>query len=315
MRKALVIGLNNYPSSPLSGCINDAKNINELLEENGDGSPNFSTKLVTDQYNMVTKAILRESIENLFNGDNEVALLYYSGHGFISSTGGVIVTPDYKKYDEGISMTDILDLANKSKARDRIIILDCCHSGTFGTINFSRDCASLLSDGLTVLTASKASEKALETHDSGIFTALLVDALKGEAADVRGYVTPGNIYSYVDAALSPWDQRPIFKTNVSRFTPIRKVNPQIQLEKLRKLAEYFENPDKKFKLDPSYEDTDTNADKDNVAIFKDLQKFESVGLVRPVGEEHMYFAAIHNKSCMLTALGRQYWRLANEKRI
>ena len=53
----------------------------------------------------------------------------------------------------------------------------------------------------------------------------------------------------------------------------------------------------------------------NVNIFKDLQKLEGVGLVIPVGEEHMYFAAKNSKSCRLTALGYQYWRLANEKKI
>ncbi|MGF1573365.1 MAG: caspase family protein, partial [Sumerlaeia bacterium] len=41
----------------------------------------------------------------------------------------------------------------------------------------------------------------------------------------------------------------------------------------------------------------------NVAIFKDLQKMEGVGLVVPVSEEHMYYAAMNSKSCRLTALG------------
>jgi hypothetical protein len=49
--------------------------------------------------------------------------------------------------------------------------------------------------------------------------------------------------------------------------------------------------------------------------MKDLQKFEGVGLVIPVGEEHMYFAAMNSKSCRLTALGFQYWRLAKEKKL
>lgn len=51
------------------------------------------------------------------------------------------------------------------------------------------------------------------------------------------------------------------------------------------------------------------------AIFKHLQKFTSVGLVIPVDEEHMYYAAMNSKSCRLTALGYQYWRLVKEKRL
>lgn len=41
----------------------------------------------------------------------------------------------------------------------------------------------------------------------------------------------------------------------------------------------------------------------------------SVGLVIPVNAEFMYFAAINYKSCRLTALGYQYWRLVNEGKL
>jgi hypothetical protein len=42
---------------------------------------------------------------------------------------------------------------------------------------------------------------------------------------------------------------------------------------------------------------------------------QSVGLVIPIGEDYMYYAAINSKSCKLTALGYQYWRLVNEKKL
>ena len=54
---------------------------------------------------------------------------------------------------------------------------------------------------------------------------------------------------------------------------------------------------------------------ENVAVFKNLQKLQSVGLVVPVDSEYMYFAAINSKSCRLTALGNHYWKLAKDKRI
>lgn len=43
-RKALVVGIDDYPSCPLNGCVNDAEEIKNLLETNGDGSPNFEVK-------------------------------------------------------------------------------------------------------------------------------------------------------------------------------------------------------------------------------------------------------------------------------
>ena len=48
--------------------------------------------------------------------------------------------------------------------------------------------------------------------DHGLFTSLLLEALKGGAADITGHITPGGIYAYIDKALGPWEQRPVFKT-------------------------------------------------------------------------------------------------------
>jgi hypothetical protein len=263
----------------------------------------------------ITRPVLREAIEQLFSGDSDMALLYFSGHGYIKSTGGYLVTTDARKYDEGVSMDDVLTLANQSKAKNKVIILDCCHSGAMGTPSLGSASIAQLSEGLSVLTASRDTEYALEINGSGVFTSLVVDALRGGAADLRGNITPGSLYAYIDEALGAWDQRPIFKTNVTSFASLRKLPPKVPFEVMRRLTKYFTTADAEHKLDPSYEDTDQRAIPANVAIFKDLQKLQSVGLVVPVDEEFMYFAAINSKSCRLTALGYQYWRLVNEKKI
>lgn len=315
MRKALIVGINDYPNSPLHGCVNDANAIGTILESNGDGSPNFSVKMITSPSSIITRAKLREAIETLFSGESDMALLYFSGHGFIKSTGGYLVTTDAKKYDEGVSMDDVLKLANASKAKNKVIILDCCHSGAMGSPSVSGSNMSQLSEGLSVLTASRDSESAIEKSGSGVFTSLVADALKGGAADIRGNITPGSLYAYVDEALGAWDQRPIFKTNVSSFAPLRKVEPKVPLETIRKITKYFLTPNSEHSLNPTYEDSEPSAIDDNVKIFKDLQKFQSVGLVVPVDAEFMYFAAINSKSCRLTALGYQYWRLVKEKKL
>jgi len=312
MKKALAIGIDNYPTAPLRGCVNDASAFANTMEKNGDGSPNFSVKLATD---VPTKAELKSLIVELFSGDNDIALLYFSGHGALNSIGGYIVTPDYKKHDEGVSMDEILTIANQSKTKNNIIILDCCHSGAFGNPAVTGGATSQIIEGVVVLTASRNSEAAVEVNGHGIFTSLLLDALQGGAADLRGHITPGSVYAYIDQALGPWDQRPVFKTHVTSFTSLRTIKPPVPLEVLRKIIEYFPSPQQEFALDPSYEFTNVEAAPEHVSTFKDLQKFEGVNLVVPVGEEHMYFAAQNSKSCRLTALGYQYWRLVKEKRI
>lgn len=315
MKKALIVGINDYPSSQLNGCVNDANSIGTILESNGDGSPNFGLRMITCPSTNITRSFLREAIEQLFEGDSDMALLYFSGHGYIKSTGGYLVTTDAKKYDEGVSMDDVLSLANQSKAKNKVILLDCCHSGAMGTPSLSGNSTAQLSEGMSVLTASLDSEFAIEENGAGVFTSLLIDALKGGAADIRGNITPGSLYTYVDEALGAWDQRPIFKTNVTSFSPLRIIAPKVPFETLRKITQYFPTADSEHTLNPSYENTEPTANPENVKIFKDLQKFQSVGLVIPINAEFMYFAAINSSSCRLTALGYQYWRLVNEKKL
>ncbi|HFJ9403498.1 caspase family protein [Bacillus sp. (in: firmicutes)] len=313
MRKALIIGLNDYPSAPLHGCVNDAHSVASILRSHSDGSPNFDVKLVTDT---CSKSDLKKSIRNLFEGENDIALLYFSGHGIVTSTGGYIATTDYEEDNEGVSMDDILLYANGSKAKNKVIMLDCCHSGAFGSPAISnKDGLASICEGLTVLTASRKDEAALEVGGSGLFTSLLVEALHGGGADLIGDITPGSVYSYIDRTLGAWDQRPIFKTNVSTFTSLRKVNPPIPLETLRKISDYFSSPEEQFKLDPSFEPDSESPNEDNVEIFGCLQKMVRVGLVTPVDEEHMYYAAMNSKACRLTAMGYHYWKLATAKKI
>jgi hypothetical protein len=323
MRKALVIGINNYPSFPLKGCINDASAFSTIISANGDGSPNFDVKLIVD---VSTKSDLKGYIRELFHGFADTTLFYFSGHGFFDELGGgYLVTPDYKLNDEGVSMDELLTIANESKAKDRVIILDCCHSGALGSPKSLGGKNAHIGEGVSILTASKVDEPSMEINGHGIFTNLLLDALQGGAADLRGHITPGSIYSYIDQALGAWDQRPVFKTNITRFTSLRTVTPQISITVLRKITEYFTSPEDQYKLDPSYEFTndlsiqhvlkEPYANPNNVAIFKELQKLSSVGLVVPVDEQHMYFAAMNSKACRLTALGLHYWRLVKDKRL
>lgn len=241
MRKALIVGIDDYPKAALDSCVKDAISVASVLEKNSDGSPNFHVKLLTDKPDTLTKPALRKNIERLFEGDCDVALFYFSGHGFVKSTGGYIVTSDFEKYDEGISMNDILILANESPAKYKVIILDCCYSGNFGNIRLGDSTITHLGDGLTVLTASSDKESALSINGSSVFTSLLVDGLQGGAADLRGNITPGHLYAYVDEALGAWDQRPIFKTNVSQFASLRQITPRVPKDTLRKLIIYFGN--------------------------------------------------------------------------
>lgn len=317
MRKALVVGIDYYNQvSSLYGCVNDAYAVKNVLERHSDGTVNFGVKLkiATGESNQINRRELKDSVVELFKDDNEIALFYFSGHGYIESTGGYLVTSECSDGDGGFSIDDLLAIANSSPSRNKLIILDSCHSGIAGTVPAIGNKA-LLSEGVTILTASSSNQYAIEKNNAGVFTTLLIDALNGSAANLVGDITPGSIYAHIDQSLGPWEQRPIFKTNVKTFTTLRRVQPPIQISDLKKIIELFENPGSEIQLDPSFEPDSENPNEENTATFGILQKYNRVNLVVPVGEDHMYYAAMNFKSCKLTVLGCHYWNLVSNGRI
>jgi hypothetical protein len=269
----------------------------------------------------ISRKALKDAVTELFSDNVEVALLFFAGHGHIESTGGYILGSESKDGDDGFALSELLIIANKSKATSKIIILDSCHSGIAGTTP-GIDASADLSEGLTVMSASTAEQYASEENGSGIFTNLLVDALSGAAANLLGDITPGSIYAHIDQSLGPWEQRPIFKTNVRNFVSLRKVQPPITLDELHQLEQLFPEPGFQFQLDPSFEPEMNGRPvgapqpiHENCQKFAILQKYNRVNLLIPIDAPHMWNAAMESKCCQLTALGEHYRRLVCKQRI
>jgi hypothetical protein len=326
MRKALVVGIDYYDSiTPLFGCVNDAHSVKAILERNSDGTVNFAVKplLGTSAADLVTRKELRDCIQELFSDDSDIALFYYAGHGYIETAGGYLCPSDCKEGNDGVALNEVLVYANRSRARNKVIILDSCHSGIAGNRAQAPQNVAELAEGLTILTASTEEQYASEHNGSGVFTNLLVDALSGAAANLVGDVTPGSVYAHIDQSLGPWEQRPVFKTNVKSFVSLRKVQPPISLSELQKIAQFFPSAGFDFRLDPSFEpERGTETPKgipppnpENTQKFAILQRYNRVNLVVPVNAPHMWHAAMGSKSCKLTVLGEHYRRLVERGRI
>ena len=233
MRKALVVGIDYYRNvSGLFGCVGDAHGVKSVLERHADGSVNFGVELLTasNESTAIVRAQLKVKVQELFRDDAEIALLYFAGHGHIEATGGYLCASDCKEGDDGLPLSDVLIFANQSRARNKVVVLDSCHSGIAGVP--PGHTSSELSEGLTVLTASTMDQYASERNGSGVFTGLFIDALEGAAGNLVGDVTPGSVYAHVDQSLGPWAQRPVFKTNVKSFVSLRRVEAPVPLEHL-----------------------------------------------------------------------------------
>lgn len=325
-RKALIIGIDHYDQiQSLSGAVNDAHSVKAALERHADGTLNFAQPRLmtaTGPGAAVSRTELREAVQELFKDDAEISLLYFSGHGYIDGAGGYLCASDCASGHDGLSLNEVLTFANSSPAKNKVIILDSCHSGVAGTNPVAEQVAEI-KEGVTILTASTAEQYAMESSGSGVFTSLLVDALNGAAANLVGDVTPGSVYAHIDQSLGPWAQRPVFKTNIKKFVSLREADAPIELVKLQQLTVLFNQPTVELQLDPSYEPERTGNEDDSVpppdpaknADFAVLQELVKVNLVRPVGAPHMWHAAMQNKACELTVLGQHYWKLVKQDLI
>jgi hypothetical protein len=327
-RRALVVGINTYDyMEGLSCCLEDALAMQRVLAFHENHDPNFACRVLLGRgqtedgcepepgaqvsYERVTFNSLRRALEELFAFDGMV-VFYFSGHGYPDEQGVFLVTQDGNPMLPGILLNDVLRMANESPAREIVLIIDSCFSGALGEPERVRELADLhLRPGVTLLAASMAAQQARELNGHGVFTHLVLGALKGGASDVRGQISAASIYAYVEQALGPWDQRPIYKSNASQLSTIRYFTPDVSDEELRRLPRLFPRPDHHFFLDPSYEVTCVAAAlPEHIRIFKLFKRYQVARLLRPVFDEDLYFAALRGHPVALTPLGQFYWQLA-----
>lgn len=322
-RKALFIGIDQYTNfGPLACCVADANSMKELLERNEDGARNFSCQVFTSAgRNPITRTFLRAKLQALFADDFAGdALFYFSGHGTASKHDGHLVTQDGEMGDFGVSMHELITLANTSKAKSVLLVLDCCHSGQLGNLpNLQGNSGNQtqLREGVTILAASRPSQPALEVEGHGVFTQLVLSALHGGAADVRGRVSAASVYAYAEQALNnPWGQSPLYKSHADRLPQLRFCKPAVEDSYLRLLPKIFDEPTTIVSMDPSFEHTKRKVAKaENVELFNKFKCFRNAGLLITERGKDLYFSALASEGVQLTLLGQFYWKLAKNNLI
>ncbi|WP_299628353.1 caspase family protein [uncultured Tateyamaria sp.] len=337
-KAAVVVGIDHYSQrNMLYGCCTDAERVAKQLAHNDDGTKNMHVvphlSIVQSQ---VAQDAIMESIEEMFASTLKCAVVYLAGHSALHTRSGdlILVTPDGEKRGQGIRLNEVMSLANEAfpRVQSSIILIDTCHSGAFGEVQKATNNAtsSLIGEGVTVLAASGRKQSARESSEGGVFTNLMVEALKGSAADLLGRVTPAAVYSFIDQNFGAVGQRPVYKANVSRFTSLRQCKPQIDIQYLLDLPKWFPvdvedaNMQDFHALDERYEPNRDNVPAEIIdippvpeltAIFAGLQACNRHGLVVPHDAEHMYYAAIKRKGCKLTPLGRHYRNLVAREQL
>lgn len=320
-KRALIIGIDSYDNfHDLKGCVADATELCELLRQNGDGSPNYECHLLTSPGSQpVNRSTFRRAWQELFDDFSGDVVFYFSGHGTPNEIGGYLCLEDSTSDDPGFGINDLLRVVNHSMAREVLLIIDTCFGFFPGRSPRFRDAIIenpiQLREGVTLLGAARPTGKAKEDNGRGVFTRLFTEALAGGAADVRGYVTAASSYAYVEQSLGAWEQRPIFRSNVSSFLPIRRCTPSVSDIALKELVVIFQKPDSRFHLNPSFSSTHKSATRKNVQIFKKFEVYQNARLLKTVKEVSLSAAALNSNYVELTPIGKFYWHLVKSKRF
>jgi hypothetical protein len=209
--RALLIGNSTYPVDEhnlqiLKGPVKDIAALNRALIDSDTGL--FDDVDVTLLPEASSARALRTLSRFFGSADrDDVLLVYYSGHGKLDQSGRLhLCMQDTETTDllsTAVSSTRINEFAEASRARNVVIVLDCCYAGAFRGGDFGDTVAG---PGRYVLTSCRGTQLANDaTVDNGTsyFTQHLVDGLLGAAADrdQDGYVDFSDIYAYVDRRL------------------------------------------------------------------------------------------------------------------
>jgi hypothetical protein len=209
--RALLIGNSTYPADEhnlqtLKGPVKDIAALNRALADPGTGL--FDDADVTLLPEATSPRAIR-ALGRFFGAAtrDDVLLVYFSGHGKLDQNGRLHLcmqdTDSTDLLSTAVSSARINEFADASRARNVVIVLDCCHAGAFRGSDLGQAVAG---PGRYVLTSCRGTQLANDAtveNGTSFFTQHLVDGLLQAAVDQDqdGYVTFSDLYAYVDRRL------------------------------------------------------------------------------------------------------------------
>lgn len=208
-RWALLIGVDKCEAvGELEVCAADALALKSVLEQIGYPASHI-TVLVDNQSNVnslptignVERAIKR--LAQVAEADDKI-LFFFSGHG-VTYNGTSFLVPTDGDLTKGVSLAWIKDQFAACKAKEKVMILDACHSGAAkGVSGITPD---LKTSGNLVMLLSCEKEQVSWPDKEGrhsVFTSAVLDGLTGKAANADQKVTHRTLAEYVRKSVKGW---------------------------------------------------------------------------------------------------------------
>ncbi|MBQ1088211.1 tetratricopeptide repeat protein [Streptomyces sp. B93] len=146
-----------------------------------------------------TPQLLLDAVQDAADHARDLLLVYYAGHGhFGRDSRGLLLGTEASRPDRphhSVAYDEIRAIVAASRARHRVVVVDCCFSGAALHMDGQRDAAPTPKapvfdiEGACVLTSAAETERSLCLPDGSVFTRELVhllrDGLTGELSDGR----------------------------------------------------------------------------------------------------------------------------------
>jgi hypothetical protein len=211
--------------------VNDADDIAAelMLQEGPTGAfDKVETRILKNSDATINN--IKDEMQWLFDSakdpENDIALMYFSGHGITNTAGSYLLPVDYdpeKLFRTGLSKKDLLQNLSAIPARV-ILFVDACHAAAdLYSARGARmlDTNGLLGEfsdpinGITAFASSQGREvsRAAPGARNSYFTQALIDGLKGRAAP-----RSGGVILTID--LPPWLVREVPRLSGQLQTPL-----------------------------------------------------------------------------------------------
>ncbi|MFK7905976.1 MAG: caspase domain-containing protein [Chitinophagales bacterium] len=198
---AVIVGVADYPSSPLDYTDDDAyKFYGHLRSSVGYSVPDENIILLMNRE--ATKANMVAALEAVVKvaKASDRIIFYFTGHG---SKEGVIPI-DHNNLTNLLEHWEIKSSLKKSPSQNKTCIIDACHAGALGSSWYIGMVSDLLygyiDSGIALFLASTGDQKSKESSliRQGYFTYYLLQGMQGGADfDRNKAITLGELHRYV----------------------------------------------------------------------------------------------------------------------
>lgn len=233
-RWAVLIGINGYHESlgPLKYSVNDCRRLAEVLTTGDDAFPADHVLVLADD----EPAERRPTYANIHSwlaswlaqpDEDDTVLIFFAGHGRYEDGKCYLVPGDATLqtiHVTGIPVPYIQELLNRCKARQKVLILDACHSGAGRDVStMAEPMMDTLSagKGIYTLTSCDVDEVSHEWDEKaqGVFSYYLAEALSGSCPpDAHGRITAETVYDWTFDSVRTWAAQHRCSQSPKRFS-------------------------------------------------------------------------------------------------